>query len=683
MKQAPRELQEEYRQAKTEFSEHKLMLIDKETKKRMLEELGNDRVDIAEDEAKQAEADMQAKKATVTQLKRANQQRREVIRGQSAALAKGVAALRAREAELAEQMKRSVEENAAADELNAKAAQHAAAAGKAREQMRESEAALVAVQGECDALTQRLAFLHRQTAEEAQRTATLRADGDAMAAQLAGLREQSELAAGEAGEGSGGWYENVNRIVQSLSGIQKVSADGATLRYQLAGPASAPSSASCTLVVECDPESGAVRGARAEPEEALELADLAAHAVRHNALGFLLREAQARFLYDTHAAQPRAAAPPAAPRAGFAPGRCPARWWCPSAPTRAATRRRRRPSRRPPPPPPPPPPPASPPPRAARRVRSRCAHRSSSTRRFRRGAADARAGGGAPVENLNSRFAAAPPRRRRLEPRPPPMPTPAAAARTDEASAFARSERVARTPAASKPPASSAASASAAPSSDAAAAAAAAAPDGIKVEQLEERHLYSVGEARHASKSKDKARRQSRKSFARSVAHPVGAAERLTRAGIEMDPKAAISGLMGGEADGTQFSAVDASGHLRGTLTADGSVMGARGERLGYIEADGTVGAPNMDYLGEVTAPNENSMGFVTDEDDELIAQVDYGQSVIRDAAGSTIAAVNRIGEVTGHAGERCGILDGFSYDRLRAAAAYLTLIDKSFIHGK
>ena len=67
----------------------------------------------------------------------------------------------------------------------------------------------------------------------------------------------------------------------------------------------------------------------------------------------------------------------------------------------------------------------------------------------------------------------------------------------------------------------------------------------------------------------------------------------------------------------------------------------------------------------------------------ELVAQVDYGQCLIKDAAGSTIAAINRIGEVTGHAGERCGILDGFDYGRLRAAAAYLVLIDKSFVHGK
>ena len=48
-----------------EFSEHKLNLIDKETKKRMLEELWHDRVDIPLDEAKLAEKEMHAKKAAI------------------------------------------------------------------------------------------------------------------------------------------------------------------------------------------------------------------------------------------------------------------------------------------------------------------------------------------------------------------------------------------------------------------------------------------------------------------------------------------------------------------------------------------------------------------------------------------------------------------------------------------
>jgi hypothetical protein len=87
--------------------------------------------------------------------------------------------------------------------------------------------------------------------------------------------------------------------------------------------------------------------------------------------------------------------------------------------------------------------------------------------------------------------------------------------------------------------------------------------------------------------------------------------------------------------------------------------------------------------LGEVTAPNAASMGFVTDKSDELIAEVDYGLGRIRDAKGSTIAALTRVGEVSGHYGARCGTLDGFSYAMLRSATAYLTLVDAAFVAGK
>ena len=62
---------------------------------------------------------------------------------------------------------------------------------------------------------------------------------------------------------------------------------------------------------------------------------------------------------------------------------------------------------------------------------------------------------------------------------------------------------------------------------------------------------------------------------------------------------------------------------------------------------------------------------------------MDYGLSTIKDANGSTIASINRAGEVTGHAGSRCGILDGFTFESLREAAAYLLIVDKAFVTDK
>ena len=55
--------------AQDDFSSLKLNLIDKETKKRMLEELWHDRVELPVEEAKAAEREMQVKKAAVEQLK--------------------------------------------------------------------------------------------------------------------------------------------------------------------------------------------------------------------------------------------------------------------------------------------------------------------------------------------------------------------------------------------------------------------------------------------------------------------------------------------------------------------------------------------------------------------------------------------------------------------------------------
>jgi len=127
----------------------------------------------------------------------------------------------------------------------------------------------------------------------------------------------------------------------------------------------------------------------------------------------------------------------------------------------------------------------------------------------------------------------------------------------------------------------------------------------------------------------------------------------------------------------------DVMGTLRSTLLHDGSVVDPRGELIAYIEADGTVGDVNLAYVGEVTAPNGSSLGFVTDANDDMIAQVDYGLATIKDARGSTIAAINRAGEVSGHTGARCATLDGFNFNAIREAAAYLVLVDQALLHGK
>ena len=191
-------------------------------------------------------------------------------------------------------------------------------------------------------------------------------------------------------------------------------------------------------------------------------------------------------------------------------------------------------------------------------------------------------------------------------------------------------------------------------------------------------------------------RRRSRKSFTRTITHPTDAASLAARAGVELDgagAKAAVALLGGGVAGSNvaQFSVTTVDGAVRARLMADGTVVGATGELIAYIEHDGTVGDAKQEYLGEVTAPGHgatDNMGYVTrpgaddDSKDELVALVDYGRGVVRDAQGSTVAEIGRGGDVLGHWGATCGRLDGFEYRLLRVAAAYLVLVDPAFVQG-
>ena len=147
-----------------------------------------------------------------------------------------------------------------------------------------------------------------------------------------------------------------------------------------------------------------------------------------------------------------------------------------------------------------------------------------------------------------------------------------------------------------------------------------------------------------------------------------------------MDAKMMISAISEDTAK-TDFEVHDAFGQLRATVRQDGSVLGARGDLLGYCDASGQVGDVNDSYMGEVTQPRDQcSIGHITDEADNCIGEIDYGTSTIRDVQGSTIAEISRAGEVCGHTGVRCGVLDGFTFHSLRTAAQYLMIVDPQFL---
>lgn len=714
--------------SQVDFSEQKQQLVDKETKKRMLEELWADRVVIPPEEAQEAENDMHSKKQALTVVKSDNQQKRTKLREQASAFASGVAELREREKALAAQAQKAAEANAEADEMRAKMQSHLSAAQRSREQMAESSNALESAKAQCEQLTQRLAALHKQVDEENAQTKELALKGDGESLKLSRLREQAEEEAKASGE-----IHTINTIVSTLAGVKKVvstAADGTTLRYELSpiGAAFGPGSHEepPSLVLGFDAQSGALASVRVEPTSVADpgfLAALEAHAVRTNSVEVVVRELQAYLELSpsqraetaeavTAAMQPSADAAIAAAaslatalapfgsahRVGFAP---PLDGSAQRVPPPASA------SQRPAPTPavqpsgsafashrqPPPQPPAATP------------------------------AGMLPVENLDSRMAGAgtpaAARAAAATPKPTPsgwsssaaQPAPMEAEETPSV-VFRPTKALPRTPAAGAAMGAGPSSAGGAsilpsprktdykadtvPRSQYQPPPPAAPADqqvyplslpGVRIEFIEADAAGAIGARRDGASG---GKRPPRKSFLRSVAHPRSPCSRAAGAGIGMNPRSAIHDLLGAGGPNEKakplqriFTTTDAAGQLRTSLMDDGSVVDSAGVLLAYIEENGTVGDPDMDYVGEVTAPNDNVVGYVTNKDDQLVAEIDYGRGIIRDPNGSTIASITRNGEVSGHCGARCGTLDGFNFGMLRRAAAYLTLVDSAFLDGK
>lgn len=69
-----------------EFRQKKVTLINKETKKRMLEQVWQDKVVIDEQQEREAAAEAAAKKAEVVELKKSNRDRRAAVRQQAEAI---------------------------------------------------------------------------------------------------------------------------------------------------------------------------------------------------------------------------------------------------------------------------------------------------------------------------------------------------------------------------------------------------------------------------------------------------------------------------------------------------------------------------------------------------------------------------------------------------------------------
>jgi hypothetical protein len=156
----------------------------------------------------------------------------------------------------------------------------------------------------------------------------------------------------------------------------------------------------------------------------------------------------------------------------------------------------------------------------------------------------------------------------------------------------------------------------------------------------------------------------------------------------------------------TGMRLVTSDGYVRAMIAADGEVCDGNAKTVAYIEGNGEVGDPEMQYVGKASAGS----GQVTDEKDVCIGTYDSGHGVIKDARGSVLAEVRKEGtvrrdyiseitaslvsrrgplkmaagtltsQVLNNAGRTVGKVEGFSYVAMSTVAAYVLLVDRAFV---
>ena len=112
---------------------------------------------------------------------------------------------------------------------------------------------------------------------------------------------------------------------------------------------------------------------------------------------------------------------------------------------------------------------------------------------------------------------------------------------------------------------------------------------------------------------------------------------------------------------------------IRAYIAEDGEVTDATGTPLAYIESNGEVGDPQMNYVGKAHLQGHQ----VTDHDEQFVGEYDPGRGYVKDKMGSVIAELNKEGVVKDNAGQSIGVVEGFSYDQIAILAAYFLLVDK------
>jgi hypothetical protein len=107
----------------------------------------------------------------------------------------------------------------------------------------------------------------------------------------------------------------------------------------------------------------------------------------------------------------------------------------------------------------------------------------------------------------------------------------------------------------------------------------------------------------------------------------------------------------------------------------DGAVKNAKGNTLGFINADGTSGDMEEKFLGEI-----NQDGQAIDGTDEVIGKCELDHGTLRDASGSHWATIYPGGDINDSSESYRGKIDNFSFHKLKIIAAYVFFFDQALI---
>jgi len=118
---------------------------------------------------------------------------------------------------------------------------------------------------------------------------------------------------------------------------------------------------------------------------------------------------------------------------------------------------------------------------------------------------------------------------------------------------------------------------------------------------------------------------------------------------------------------------------VRATIAEDGEVLDGAGNTLAYIEVNGEVGDPGMNYVGKA----HEQAHQVVDHEDKHVGDFDPGRGYIKDGQGSVVAELNKEGVIKDNAGQSIGVVEGFSYSKITTIAAYFLLVDKELLRGR